>query len=189
MVTKEQLIELTNKIAKLAGVNRAVGGGVAVFTHGYRRDTADVDVFFHYSDQKKVLHAANQILDESFILEELAPSHWTITHESSPPDERIDLLFATGDPEESAIEMAIPKTYRGVSTMIFPVDLLVVSKFLTERDDPKDSLDIYSLLRRGAVTVDDVVLRLRQMGLDADVERFMNFVKYLEELSSKKRRP
>ena len=189
MVTKEQLIEIIIAITERAGVKFAVGGGVAVFTYGYRRDTADVDAFFHYGDREKILRAANQILDSSFVLEELDPSHWTITHEDSPPDERVDLLFATGDPEESAVEMAVPRTYHKTPVMVFPVDLLVVSKFLAERDDAKDSLDIYSLLRRGAVTSEDVVLRLRQMGMGEDAERFKDFVTYLKELSTRKGSP
>ena len=188
MTSKKQLVELAERIAKAAGVKMAVGGGVAVCAHGYRRDTADVDAFFHYEDQKKILKAANQLLGDDFILEELDPSHWTVTAIDSPPDERIDLLFAIGDPEESAVEMAVLKIYQGIRIPVFPVDLLVISKFLAERDDAKDSLDIYELIRRGAVDVDQVVLRLKQMGLEEDATRFAGFVEYLQQLSAKKKR-
>ena len=57
MATKKQLLDLTKRIATTAGVKMAIGGGVAVCAHGYRRDTADVDAFFHHEDQKKILQA------------------------------------------------------------------------------------------------------------------------------------
>jgi hypothetical protein len=188
MTTKKQLLELAERIAESAGVKMAVGGGVAVCAHGYRRETADVDAFFHYEDQRKILKAVNQLLGDDFILEELDPSHWTLTGVGSPPDERIDLLFATGNPEESAVEMAVLKVYQGVRVPVFPVDLLVISKFLAERDDAKDSLDIYELIRRGAVEVYNVLLRLKQMGLEEDATRFVGFVEYLQQLSARKKR-
>lgn len=187
-MTKEQLIGLVNQISEEAGVKTAIGGGIAVNAYGYRRETADVDAFFHFEDQKKILKTVNQHLGNDLILEELDPSHWTLTPVGSPPDERIDLLFAIGDPEESAIEMAVVKNYRGLPVWVFPVDLLVISKFLAERDDAKDALDIYTLIKRGAVEVDLVVERLRQMGLDEDAKRFVSFVNYLQGLSFVKRR-
>jgi len=187
-ITKEQLLEIASQISTTAGVKMAVGGGIAVCAHGYRRDTADVDAFFHYSDQKKILKAVNQLLGDDFFLEELTPSHWTITAVGSPPDERIDLLFAIGDPEESAIEMSVSKLYHQVKVQVFPVDLLVISKFLAERDGAKDSLDIYELLRLGTVDVDQITLRLNQMGLGEDAERFAKFVEFLQLLSTRKKR-
>ena len=189
MATKKQLLDLAERIATTANAKMAIGGGVAVCAHGYRRDTADVDAFFHYEDQKKILRAVNLLLGDDFILEELDPSHWTVTAADSPPppDERIDLLFATRDPEESAVEMSVLKNYQGVRIPVFPVDLLVISKFLTERDDAKNSLDIYELIRRGAADADQVTLRLRQIGHDEDAARFAIFIEYLQLLSTKKR--
>jgi hypothetical protein len=188
MITKLELLQLAIKISQVAGVKMAVGGGVAVNAYGYKRETSDVDAFFHFGDRKQVLRAVNVLLGDDFILEELDPAHWIVVGVGSPPDVRIDLLFATGDPEESAIEMAVPKQFRGVEVLVFPVDLLVISKFLAERDDAKDALDIYSLLRRGAASVELVVLRLKQMGQDEDAVRFASFVEYLQALPSKKRK-
>ena len=54
-VTKEEMLRFILEVAEKAGVKVAIGGGIAVNAHGYRRDTADVDAFFHYPDQRKVL--------------------------------------------------------------------------------------------------------------------------------------
>ena len=186
-VTKEEMLRFILEVAEKAGVKVAIGGGIAVNAHGYRRDTADVDAFFHYPDQRKVLRQLNEQLGEDFVLEEFDPSHWIVAAVGAPPDERIDLLFAIGDPEESAIEMATPKKYRGIAAPVFPVDMLVISKFLAERDDAKDSLDIYELHRKGAFEISSVSKRLRQMGFDEDAQRFPEFMAYLQGLSAKKK--
>jgi len=186
-ITKEEMLRFILEVAEKAGVKVAIGGGIAVNAHGYRRDTADVDAFFHYPDQRKVLRQINEQLGEDFVLEELDPSHWIVAAVGAPPDERIDLLFAIGDPEESAIEMATPKKYRGIAAPVFPVDMLVISKFLAERDDAKDSLDIYELHRKGAFEISSVSKRLRQMGFDEDAQRFPEFMAYLQGLSAKKK--
>lgn len=188
MFSKEDLLRLVLKVAREAGVKTSIGGGIAVHVHGYRRETADVDAFFHFKDQRKVLRALNDVLGDDFVLEELHPSHWTLTPVGSPPDERLDLLFATGDPEGSAVEMAVVKKYRGIETPVFPVDLLVISKLLAEREGAKDALDIYELHRKGAFEVSEVVARLRQMGFDEDARRFPEFMTYLDALSTKRRR-
>ena len=122
-----------------------------------------------------------------YAVEELDPSHWIAVPPGAEPDERVDLLFATGDPEESAIELAVRKKCGSVLAPVFPVDILVACKFLAERDDAKDWLDIYALHRRGAYDIRDVVRRLRQMGLREDGERFVAFMASLEEMSRKKR--
>ena len=192
MFSKEDLLELVLRVARVAGVKTSIGGGIAVYAHGFRRDTADVDAFFHFEDRLKVLRALRKIQDDDlsqdFVLEELHPSHWTLTQLGSPPDERVDLLFASGDPEESAVEMSVPKTYHKIKIPVFPVDLLVISKLLAEREGAKDALDIYELHRKGAFEVSEVATRLRQMGFDEDAQRFPEFMNYLNALSTKRRR-
>lgn len=187
-ISKEKLVEYVTTIAHAAGVKMAVGGGVAVAAHGYKRNTADVDAFFHASDRVKVLRKIQESLCDGDVLEELDPAHWILVPAGNSPDERLDLMFATGDPEESAVEMSVLKKYHGVLVPVFPIDLLVATKYLAGREDPKDALDIYALWRRGTYDVPEVQERLRQMGCDEDAQGFADLLTFLGNLPRKKRR-
>jgi hypothetical protein len=169
-------------VAERAGVCVAVGGGVAVAAHGYRRDTADVDAFFHDADRPRVVRELRRSMSPDDSLDELDPSHWVWVPTGNSVDERVDLMFATGDPENSAVEMAEQRTYQGVRIPVFPADLLVVAKFLAGREDPKDVLDVAELLRRGAYEVRDVQARLLQMGLPEEADAFPKLIEYLEAI-------
>jgi hypothetical protein len=188
--SKEDLLKYILDVAKLAGANVSIGGDIAVNAHGYRRDTADVDAFFHRADRQKILRTIQKMSgnSSSLALEEIDPSHWILIPEGNPPDERIDLMFATGDPEKSAIEMAVTKTYQGLSIPVFPVELLVAAKYLAGREDPKDALDIYSLWRRGAYDVETVKLLLQQMGWSEDAEKLPELLEYLDHLPKRKKK-
>ncbi|MFZ1010765.1 MAG: nucleotidyltransferase [Candidatus Sulfotelmatobacter sp.] len=184
-MTKKELLELVLDVADRAGVKVAIGGGVAVNTYGYRRDTADVDAFFHESDRAKVLRALQKSIIPDLILDELDQSHWIVVPEGNPADERIDLLFAVGDPEESAIEMAETRKYQGKEIPVFPIDLLVATKYLAAREDPKDALDIFTLWKKGAYDVGEIQERLRQMGFDEDAKDFPKLIEYLQKIPRK----
>lgn len=187
-VPKEILLSLILEVAENAGVKVAIGGGIAVNTWGYRRETSDVDAFFHDADRKKVLRSLHDLLPETFVLEQLDRSHMIVVPEGNSPDERIDILFASGSPEESAIEMATPRRYHNVAAPVFPVDMLVVCKFLADRGEVKDVLDIHQLISRGACTVEEIQDRLRQMGLPEDADsRFPELVTYLENIPKRKK--
>ena len=184
--TKESMLRLILRTARKAGVKISIGGGLAVNAHGFRRETDDVDAFFHYADQRKVLRALARLAPDH-VIEQIDPSQWMAVPPGAEANERIDLLFASGDPEESAIEMSEPGRYHGIEAPMFTAVWLVVSKYLAEREEAKDILDIYTLHKRGAFEVRDIVARLRQMGMDADAERFPRFMASLEELIARKR--
>ena len=182
---KQQMVRLVLAVARKAKVKMAIGGGIAVASRGYVRETRDVDAFFHEKDRQKVLRALTQLASD-WKVEAFDRSHWV----AIPPgartiEERIDFLFAEGDPEESAIEMASSADYEGQDIPAFTTDWIVVSKFLATRDEPKDALDILALYQRGGFDVKDVVKRLRQMGMKEDAARFPVF---LEKLRNLKRR-
>lgn len=186
-MTKEKLITLILDAARHAGVRVSIGGGIAVNTWGYRRETADVDAFFHDRDRPALLRSLHEILPADCVLEKLDPSHWMIVPEENSPDERIDILFAVGDPEESAIEMAVTRRYRKIDVPVFPADLLVASKFLADRGEPRDLLDIHALIERGACSAEDVRQRLLQMGLTEDAdESFPRLLDYLAKIPRRK---
>ncbi len=180
------MLQLITRVAQKARVKMAIGGGIAIQTYGYKRETSDVDAFFHYKDRLKVLRALQQMAKD-YVIEELDQSHWVAIPIGSPPDERIDLLFASGDPEESSIELAEKRSYNGVVAPVFPIDLLIISKFLAEREDAKDWLDIYTLYKRGAFDPKQIVKRLTQMDQKEDAKRFLEFLDYLNMIAKKKR--
>jgi hypothetical protein len=183
--SKESMLRLILRAAKKAGVKMAIGGGLAANAHGFRRETDDVDAFFHYDDQRKVLRALSK-LAPGFVIEQIDPSQWIAVPPGAEANQRIDLLFASGDPEESAIEMSEPGRYHGIEAPMFAADWLVVSKYLAEREEAKDILDIYTLHKRGAFEINEIVGRLRQMGMDEDAERFPRFMSSLGELVARK---
>jgi hypothetical protein len=186
MATKAEMLALVIQAARQAGVAMGIGGGIAVHAHGYRRETADVDAFFHDGDQQSVIRALRQLAPD-YTIERLDRSQWIAVPPHAGPDERIDLLFALGDPEESAIEMAAIQSYQGLDAPIFPIDLLIVSKYLAERRDPKDALDILALYQRGAYDVEQVQHRLQQMGLAKEAKAFPLFLKQLAQLGGRPR--
>jgi hypothetical protein len=185
-ISKEKMLEYVIELASHAKVKTAIGGGVAVCAHGYRRDTSDVDAFFHRSDRQKVLRAIHES-DDSFVLDQIDPSHYILVPEGNNADERIDLMFTAGDPEESAIVMSKIKKYHGYSIPVFPIDLLIAAKLMANREDPKDALDIYALWKRGAYDIEDVQKRLQQMGFSEDAENLPKLITYLENIPRKKK--
>lgn len=176
------MLRLVLKVARRAKAAVGIGDAVALAAQGYRRDTMDVDAFFHYADRQRVLRALQLLAGSDYKIESLDTSHWVAVPVGADPDERIDLLFATGDPEESAIESAQPKSYRGVVGPMIPVEWIVVCKYLAERDDAKDWLDIYALHQRGLFEIRDIVRRLTQMGQANDAKRFVAFMANLKNL-------
>jgi hypothetical protein len=180
----EEMLRVATKTAKKARAKMGIGGGIAVGAHGYRRYTQDVDAFFHFDDRRKVLAALRSVAPD-YKIESLHDSHWIAIPPNAETDERIDLLFATGDPEESAIEMSKPQTVQHVSAPVFPIDMLIVTKYLASRDDAKDWLDIYALHQRGAFEISQVVKRLKQMGLTTDATEFVPFMERLKNLKKR----
>jgi hypothetical protein len=180
--TKVEMLKFVLGVAERVGVKTAIGGGVAVAEHGYRRDTSDVDAFFHDADRPKIVREMHRSAGPEDVLDEIDQSHWILVPFGNSVDEHINLMFAAGDPEESAIETRELLPYHDLTIPVFPVDLLVASKFLAGREDPKDALDIIELLRRGAYEVSGVQSRLRQMGFDEDAEAFPKLIEYLANL-------
>ena len=180
--SKKEMLQFVLDASARAGVPTAIGGGLAVAAHGYRRDTSDVDAFFHDKDRSKVMSVVRKSVGPRDFVEELDPSHFIVIPEGNSPDERIDLMFAVEDPEASAIEMSVEKTCLGITTPVFRANLLVAAKFLAGREDPKDALDISSLLRRGAYEVEDVQRLLVHMGFEEAAREFPKLIEYLENL-------
>ena len=179
-----KMLRLICRVAEKAQVKMGIGGGIAVSAQGFRRDTVDVDAFFHYRDRQSVVRAL-RVLGSRYVLEMLDDAHWIAVPPNAAPDERIDLMFATGDPEESAIELSQKKIFRGVEAPIFPVEWIIITKYLADRNDPKDWLDIWALYQRGAYDVKQIVKRLKQMGNQEEAVAFPKFIERLVAFKKK----
>lgn len=68
------MLRVAVKTARKARVKMGIGGGLAVAAHGYRRNTDDVDAFFHYNDRRKVLAAIRQVAPK-YTIESLHDAH------------------------------------------------------------------------------------------------------------------
>lgn len=78
--------------------------------------------------------------------------------------------------------MSRAKTVRGVSAPVFPIDMLVVTKYMASRDDAKDWLDIYALYQRGAFSIKQISKRLKQMGHGNEAVAFEEFMQRLQDM-------
>ena len=136
----------------------AIGGAFALRAAGYARYTADIDVFALEEHRGGTLRALRQV---GLIVEPVfAPHHYVahLEHHWAPPDGdtqiRIDVLFPAAEPELSAIEFPERVKMAGVSVNVFPVTLLVATKFYSNR--PEDHHDIAALFNRGLFDPDAV---------------------------------
>jgi hypothetical protein len=172
-----QLLTITER----EGILVAIGGGLAVNVHGYRRETEDVDAFFRLEDRLRVIRA---LREAGFLVERLfAPNHYA----AFPPRardvrRRIDLLFPEGDPELAAVEqpeLAVVEEW-GLTVPVFPVELLVIAKLqvAAEPEGERHSADVRALLELGAFEPATVRALLRRFdrsllpALDAIVASF-----------------
>lgn len=190
-MTKKDMLRLLKRVAEDAGVKMAIGGGVAVFVHGVRRETQDVDAFFHREDKIAVLRTLRALVPPDTLIESFAGSHYVVIPPDAEPGERIDLLFALGDPEESAIETAELRKYLGVEIPVFPVEYLILSKlYALDREEARDYLDIYGLYAAGAYDIVKVEALQRLMDPDAPGDQLRDVIARVQDLLSKhKTRP
>lgn len=147
----ERLFRFAIRVMRDLGIQYAIGGGVAVQVHGYRRTTADVDLFILEADRERVLKEFRSYTGMR-VEEAFAPHHYIIQYRSTrDPEVRIDLLIPAGEPELSAIEYAETIKSDDVGSFeVFPVDLLVLAKFYAADSEPRHELDIAQLLAKAA---------------------------------------
>lgn len=129
-----------------AQIPYAVGGGVAVNAHGFAYQTHDIDIFFRPDAQHEALRALHTAgLTVSPVFE---PFHYAVHAGARQGPIRIDAMFPADDPELSAVEMAVPVRVGRTTFRAFPVDLLVVAKFLADRPG-KDRAHVAQMHRLG----------------------------------------
>ena len=123
-----------------------IGGAFAMRAHGYSRETTDVTVFALDESRGPIIRALRG--HGLTVAPVLQPFHYVAYDPAyGDPEIRIDVLFPAGEPELSGVEYAERKMIEGVNTQVFPVNLLVASKFYSDRDE--DHHDIGAMLHRG----------------------------------------
>jgi len=130
----------------LPDVDYAIGGALAMRAHGYKRHTDDVDLFALDRDRVAILRALHDV--GLTITPIFAPHHYTATIKGeTDPDSRIDVMFPAAEPDLSAVEFPDQGEIGGVTANIWPMPLIVIAKFYSDR--PEDHLDLAALLNRG----------------------------------------
>ena len=168
-----------------AKIEYAIGGAVAMYAHGYRRHTSDVDAFIADSVRIKAIRL---VREQGLEIMPVFPPHHYAAYDPKhgDPEIRIDLMFPADEPELSAIDFPDRKTIGGMKRNVFPSALLVIAKFYANR--AKDKFDIAAMLEVGAFDADEVVRILS--GYDPDlVPEFREFMRSITEPTAPRKRP
>jgi hypothetical protein len=160
------LLDETEKILTRMDADWAVGGALAMAAHGYVRETQDIDVFISPDFREQLL----QKLDDKkiHVITVAEDLHYAIPSKGSV-EERVDLMFPYADPDISAIAVPDYATVDGKKRPVWPLDLIVVSKLMGDRE--KDAHDLVALRQRGMVDAKAVHTILGHMGEDHAIAR------------------
>jgi hypothetical protein len=144
---KELLVAFL-KAAKRTGKPYAIGGSLAMSAHGYTRNTTDIDAFLLEADRLDWIRALRA---QGLTIDSIFRGHHYIAFypHHGDPRIRIDLLFPAGEPELSAVEYPDTSKIGAFTVAVFPLDLLVVAKFLS--DVPEHQRDFDTMFNLGLV--------------------------------------
>jgi hypothetical protein len=169
----------------------AIGGAVAQSFYGYTRQTQDLDVFIPGKTFPRVLKTLEK---EGFIIEEVFEGiHYHVHHpgfEDVYPHVRVDLLSSYDDIEWSAVAEPEIFDWGGIKVRVFPFDLLVLTRFLS--DQPKHRADLLELVKLPAFNPDSTRSILRYINKGEDVPAWDAFLVSLmtpNPPNRRKRRP
>ncbi len=158
----------------------AVGGAVAMGTHGFVRATQDIDLFIADEVREDLLE---RLSAQGIYAEEVfEPVHYTIVPRRQAADVRLDLLFPASAPETLAMMQARRAKVAGVDVPVWPLEHLVAAKLLTDPlIDPdrarKDGRDLDDLHLRGLVDRQRVLGVLDDVGDRGARERLHELVR------------
>lgn len=175
MTTSPKLRALFARCARtLAALDAdwAVGGAFAMAAHGYTRATRDIDLFIGDDAREPLLAALRSqgvAVDE--VLEHI---HYAAIPDRRDPEERIDLLFPSSEPDVSALMAARPASVLRYRVPVWPLHLIVVAKLLSDRD--KDRHDLAELRKRGLIDAGRVLDVLQEMKEPTAIRRLRALV-------------
>lgn len=150
----------------------AVGGAFAMGAHGYTRATRDIDLFIGddvREDLLAALRARGVAVEE--VVEDI---HYAAIPDRRDPEERVDLLFPSSEPDVSALMAARPAKVLDRQVPVWPLHYIVANKLLSERD--KDAQDLGELRKRGLIDAPRVLEVLQEMREPAAIRRLARLV-------------
>jgi Nucleotidyl transferase of unknown function (DUF2204) len=142
----QELLDLFLAAATETGKPYAIGGALAMGAHGYRRNTDDVDAFVQHKDRIEWMRALKK---QGLVVSTLfAGVHYVARLPDEPdPNIRIDLLVPAEDPDTSAVEAPDLSMIADRQVEIWPIELLVITKFRSTRE--KDNADVAEMFELG----------------------------------------
>jgi hypothetical protein len=173
--TVDLLQTVARVMASQSKIKYAIGGGIAVISHGVMRNTADVDVFIGTTKQAAKAALFRALMDAGLIIEEVyPPAHYfafRLSH--GDPRIRVDLLFTNDPLELDAVRESERGGMWGVDFNVFPPALLAAIKWNT--DETRHRMDVGLMLDRGVVTPAAVHQELESVDED-EAARFVRYV-------------
>jgi len=161
-----ELLEVLERSLTPLQIPYAIGGGVALNAHGYRRHTDDVDVFIREEDRALVLRALR--VAGLVTATVMSPFMYMAKFpDETDPEIRIDVMVPAGDPEISAIEMAVRTELpeMGSEIPLFDPEWLALSKFYSNL--PEHRRDLQKMWELGLFDVREARRRLGLMDPDS----------------------
>lgn len=130
------LLDLFLDAAQQVAKPYAIGGAVAMASHGFIRQTRDVDAYVDYEDRAVWLRA---LRERGLSVEPLVTGIHYIAYlpEHGDPELRIDVMVPADDPDVSAVAVPDKVTLAGRTLEVFPIDLLVIAKYQSEGKGPR----------------------------------------------------
>ena len=159
-----ETIARTVHTLRAAKIDFAVIGGVALGARGHRRFTEDVDLLVDPSDRRKALEALHSVgigRGGGFYDEFLTQLRDKKTGAG------VDLLFAVGDPEESARVEATSINVEGVKAPTAQAEYLVWLYLLSDR--AQHTADAIELIAKGKARIPRLYKLLRAAGVEREL--------------------
>ena len=179
----KRLLRTFIAMAKEVKRQYAIGGALSMSAHGYSRETKVVDAFLLERDRLTWLRAARK---HGLTVDNIFGHIHYIAFFPKDGDARIRIamLFPAAEPDLSAVEHPSKGTIGGIKARIFPVELLAIAKFISDR--PEDNRDFTTMFNLGLFEPTTVRAILRSFE-SRDVIASYNHV--VAELSRPKRPP
>jgi hypothetical protein len=159
-----ETIGLTVRTLRAAKIDFAIIGAVALGARGYRRFTADVDLLIDPAKRRETLAALNHvgIFRAGGFYDEFLTQL-----QDKKTGAGVDLMFAMGDPEESARAEATSIRVEGVRAPTVQAEYLVWLYLLSDR--AQHTADAVELIANGKVRIPRLYKLLRLAGVEREL--------------------
>lgn len=144
----EEVVRMSIQALNKSGAAYAIGGAIALRSHGIVRETRDLDVFLKDEQVHPIFTAFRNAGFE--IVRWGGLHHFAAIlpkYKRYLPDYRVDLMVTMIPSEVNAIEYPMKLKVAGKTVPVFPPTELAASKFLA--GDPKNLQDVVNIIQHG----------------------------------------